>query len=124
VALVVPAGAESLGACLHYVEAIPESVQSRFHAVAPWYRPVGPGAGTDRDVGAGGSAGANPIQGSYWANHCEHCDALQDEYELHCEPGGTFMPASAAEAAQRLAFWDVAESFYAVAGGCSHDPPF
>jgi len=106
VALVVPAeGPEALDVCLHYVEQIPEPVQSRMRSLAPWYRLTAQ---------------------AYWANHCEHCGTRQDEYELHCEPGGAFMPAqgSPAQAALRLTAWDIAEPFAAVAGGCSHDPPF
>ncbi len=106
VALVVPAdGPETMSVCLHYVEHIPESVQSRVQALAPWFR---------------------LSAGSYWANHCEHCDTLQDEHELHCEPGGAFMPAPESPAAEalRLTAWDVAEPFAAIAGGCSYDPPF
>jgi hypothetical protein len=106
VALVVPAeGRETMSVCLHYVEHIPEAVQSRVRALAPWFRL---------------SAGA------YWANHCEHCDTLQDEHELHCEPGGAFMPAPESPGAEalRLTAWDVAEPFAAIAGGCSYDPPF
>jgi hypothetical protein len=106
VALVVPAeGQETLDASLHYVEHIPESVQSRVRALAPWYRLTAE---------------------SYWANHCEHCDTRQDEYELHCEPGGAFMPApgSPAQAALRLSAWDIPEPIAAIAGGVSHDPPF
>ena len=29
---------------------------------------------------------------SYWANHCEHCGALQGDFFLHSEPGGAFFP--------------------------------
>ncbi len=111
IALALPADRpETVGVTLYYVEDLPESVRSRVQALAPWYRR------------AAAAAEAAPAA-SCWANHCEHCDALQDDHELHCEPGGAFMPASAAEAAL-LTSWDVAEPFSAVAGGCSHDPPF
>jgi hypothetical protein len=116
VALVVPSEMpDGVGVCLHYVERLPDSVQSRLRALAPWYRRT--------EVGAGLVGGEPAPAAAYWTNHCEHCNARQDEYELHCEPGGAFMPSSAAEAAL-LTGWDVSEPFAAVAGGCSHDPPF
>ena len=31
-------------------------------------------------------------ESSYWANHCEHCGALQGDFFLHSEPGGAFFP--------------------------------
>ncbi|RSK45483.1 DUF5710 domain-containing protein [Hymenobacter rigui] len=39
--------------------------------------------------------------GSYWANHCQHCQALQGDFFLHQEPGGAFSPTTVAEC-QRL----------------------
>lgn len=37
------------------------------------------------------------IEGSYWANHCEHCGALQGDFHLHSEPGGAFFPLNEQE---------------------------
>lgn len=31
-------------------------------------------------------------EGSYWANHCKFCGALQGDFFLHSEPGGAFFP--------------------------------
>lgn len=31
-------------------------------------------------------------ESSYWANHCDHCGALQGDFFLHSEPGGAFFP--------------------------------
>lgn len=31
-------------------------------------------------------------EGRYWANHCEHCNALQGDFHLHSEPGEAFFP--------------------------------
>lgn len=28
----------------------------------------------------------------YFGNHCDHCDALQGDYNLHVDPGGAFRP--------------------------------
>jgi hypothetical protein len=30
------------------------------------------------------------IRGKYWANTCPYCRAIQGDFFLHCEPGGTF----------------------------------
>ena len=32
------------------------------------------------------------VNGKYWANHCEHCNALQGDFFMHDEPGGEFSP--------------------------------
>jgi hypothetical protein len=57
-----------------------------------------------------------------WANHCEHCDALVSDDELHCEPGG-FMPGRADEA-QTISLKEVRQAFRAVAAGYAVDPEF
>ena len=31
----------------------------------------------------------------YFANHCPRCNALQDDYFLHCEPSGAFFAVNA-----------------------------
>ncbi|WP_236901670.1 DUF5710 domain-containing protein [Empedobacter brevis] len=36
--------------------------------------------------------GYSKTAGEYWANHCEHCGALQGDFYLHCESGGAFFP--------------------------------
>jgi hypothetical protein len=33
----------------------------------------------------------------YFANHCPHCGALQEDYLLHAEPGDVFFGLSRAE---------------------------
>jgi len=44
-----------------------------------------------------------PAAGQFFANHCDHCRALQDDYFLHCEPGGVFFaPTAAPPGALRL----------------------
>jgi hypothetical protein len=57
-----------------------------------------------------------------WANHCEHCDALVSDDELHCEPGG-FMPGNVDEA-QTISLIEVRNAFRAVAAGYALDPEF
>ncbi len=103
----------ALSAALFYVEDLSESVQATVRELAPWYRL------------APSEARAAP----YWINHCEHCGAAQDDHDLHCEPGGAFMPAGAlrtdsdgiAAPIERL---NVPRRFAAIAGGYSHEPPY
>jgi hypothetical protein len=57
-----------------------------------------------------------------WANHCEHCDALVSDDQLHCEPGG-FMPGHADEA-HTISLTEVRQAFRAVAAGYAVDPEF
>jgi Domain of unknown function (DUF5710) len=40
--------------------------------------------------------GAGPEEG-YFANHCPHCGAMQEDYLLHAEPGDVFFGISRAE---------------------------
>jgi len=58
----------------------------------------------------------------YWANHCEYCDELVNDDELHCEPGG-FMPGHADEA-RTISLIEVRQAFRAVAAGYAVDPEF
>lgn len=37
------------------------------------------------------------INGKYWANHCQSCNALQGDFFNHSEPGGAFFPTSIEE---------------------------
>ncbi len=43
-----------------------------------------------KSIGAGSEEG-------YFANHCPHCGALQEDYLLHAEPGDVFFGVSGAE---------------------------
>jgi hypothetical protein len=43
-----------------------------------------------KNTGAGSEEG-------YFANHCRHCGALQEDYLLHSEPGDVFFGVSRAE---------------------------
>ena len=49
-------------------------------------------------------------ESSYWANHCEHCGALQGDFFLHSEPGGAFFPLEIEEYEQ-LTFITVPSKF-------------
>jgi len=37
------------------------------------------------------------VNGKYWANHCERCNALQGDFFMHEEPGGEFYPVEIEE---------------------------
>jgi hypothetical protein len=95
------------GALLFYIEELPKSVKKRLRTLAPGFR----------------RAHSGPAQDSYWVNHCEHCNEVLDDHELHCEPGDSFVPISEAEGSElRLA--EIHESFHARAGGYSLAPQF
>jgi len=49
-------------------------------------------------------------ESSYWANHCEHCGALQGDFFLHSEPDGAFFPLEIEEYEQ-LTFITVPSKF-------------
>ncbi|MEP6546889.1 MAG: hypothetical protein ABJD53_05435 [Gammaproteobacteria bacterium] len=94
-------------AFLFYVERLSHDVRRRLQKMAPCFRP----------------ARSATTQSVYWVNHCEHCDSLLEDHELHCEPEGAFMPASEAEAAQ-IHLLQVPEPIEVVAAGYSPDPAF
>ena len=50
------------------------------------------------------------VNGQYWANHCEKCNALQGDFYNHNEPGGAFSPMSIEEC-QQLTFLEVPSKF-------------
>ena len=59
----------------------------------------------------------------YWINHCQHCFALLEDHDLHCEPDGAFLPASAHVAEQILLIRSTGR-FLARVGGISDEPLF
>jgi hypothetical protein len=94
-------------AFLFYVEYLPESVQIRLNELSRRFR-MGHSTAT---------------LCSYWANHCEHCDVLLEDHELHCEPDGAFLPLSEAAAAG-VELLQIREPFEAVAAGYAFEPEF
>jgi hypothetical protein len=93
-------------AILFYVGGLSDSVQQRLCRLYPGYR-----------------LAANPAaQHAYWSNHCEHCDSLLDDHELHCEPG-VFSPCDEAQAAQ-IQLLRVEEALEAAAAGYAFQPEF
>ena len=97
----------AVNAMLFYVERLRDDVRDRLNRISPFFRLA---------------HSAAPLN-SYWANHCEHCDTLLDDHELHCEPDGAFMPCSEAEAGNILLL-HIDEPFEAVAAGCALEPEF
>jgi hypothetical protein len=94
-------------ALLFFIEKLSKNVRKRLRTLAPRFQLM---------------HGA-PTQDSYWVNHCEHCNAVLDDHELHCEPGDTFVPISEADGSEiRLA--EIHEAFHARAGGYSLAPQF
>ena len=98
--------AADVSAFLFHVTELPEDVRRQLLQISPLFRFV---RGAD-------------TPDPYWANHCEHCDALLSDDELHCEPGG-FMPANADEA-QAISLLAIPQTFRAAAAGYAVDPEF
>jgi hypothetical protein len=65
---------------------------------------------------------SGPTDSEYWLNHCQHCGASQEDYWLHCEPEGAFLPTSAL-AAEQIQFVQVQGPFAAAASGFSDGLP-
>jgi len=123
VALLVPEDHESLdaeitgelnawqtagaNAFLFYVVDLPEGVQRRLLLLCPAFR----------------WAHSEATLNSYWANHCAHCGSLLGDHDLHCEPGGAFMPQSEAEAAC-IRLLQIDEPLAAAAAGYAPEPEF
>ena len=98
--------AASISAFLFYVTELPEEVRRLLTQASSFFR----------------LSRVEDASDPSWANHCEHCDALLSDDELHCEPGG-FMPGDAQEA-QDISLFAIAEPFRAVAAGYAVDPEF
>jgi hypothetical protein len=96
----------STNAFLFYVEHLPDAVRDQLNRLSRFFRP------------AHSAATLNTL----WANHCEHCDTLLGDHELHCEPGA-FMPSSEAAAAD-IELVRIQEPFAAVAAGYAAEPEF
>jgi hypothetical protein len=97
----------NMHAILFYVEYLPRDVQVCLTQLSPAFRLTHSPATLN----------------SCWANHCEHCGGSLDEHELHCEPGGAFMPSSGAAAAE-ISLLQIDTCFEAAAGGYAVEPEF
>ncbi len=94
-------------AVLFYVEHLCDDVQSHMGQFSAFFR----------------LARSEKTQSSYWANHCEHCATLLDDHDLHCEPGGAFVPVDET-AAGKIQIFDFGRPFEAAATGYSLEPEF
>ena len=73
------------------------------------------------------AAGYKPLvtgaaEDTLWCNHCASCQRPLSDDELHCEPGGAFMPLSSAGVRFELELIRI--PFTAQAGGYAPEPPF
>jgi hypothetical protein len=100
-------GSASRYAFLFYLGYLPDAVRRRFTEQSRSFR-------WDRSAAS---------QGSYWANHCQKCDALLDDHYLFCEPEGAFAPTDPASAGE-IELLPMREPFEAAAAGYTFDPPF
>jgi hypothetical protein len=55
-------------------------------------------------------------KGNYFANHCEHCNALQGDFYLHEKPGEAFCPTNLKEV-KNIKLFKIDQPFY---GSGSH----
>jgi hypothetical protein len=94
-------------AFLFHVVYLPDDIQQRLQRLSSTYRPALSAA----------------AQGPYWANHCEHCGALQEDHDLFCEPEGAFFPVDAASASV-IELTHVGEPFQAATGGYACEPQY
>jgi hypothetical protein len=94
-------------AFVFYVGHLLDGVQNRLQQLSPHFR-LAPSAAAS---------------GGYWANHCEHCDALLDDHDLHCEFDSAFMPSNE-DAAAKIDLLRVREPFEAAAAGYAIEPEF
>lgn len=91
-----------------YVAAVSRAVYRRLRRNVPNFKFV-----------RGDSAGDG-----YWANHCQHCDLVIADDELHGEPGvHGFVLCSEVHAAN-VDLTEVREPFEALAGGYAIEPEF
>jgi hypothetical protein len=97
----------NFNAFLFYVERLPESVQTWLSELSRHFR----------------LEYSTATLSAYWANHCEHCGALLEDHELHCEPDGAFLPLSET-AARGIEILQVNEPFEASAAGYAFEPEF
>lgn len=94
-------------AFIFQVEQLPDHVQACLSRLSRHFRP----------------APIEPAGSAAWTNHCEHCGAAFEEQDLHCEPGGAFMPSNETAAA-RIQLLQMSEPFEAVAAGYALEPEY
>jgi hypothetical protein len=90
------------GVLLFYIDYLPPEVILVTQELAPHFR----------------LAYSIPTAAEYWVNHCQHCNELLEDHDLHCEPGGGFLPLNPRDA-EKILLVEVRESFSARVRGCS-----
>jgi hypothetical protein len=90
------------GVLLFYVDYLPPEVIAAAQELSPQYR---------LDY-------STPTATEYWINHCQHCGALLEDHDLHCEPDGAFLPIDTHDA-EKILLVEVREPFSARVRGCS-----
>ena len=93
-------------AVLFHISYLAPAPSAAIAARCPGFRPL-----------AGGAA-----QDTLWCNHCASCQRPLPDDELHCEPGGAFMPLNAAAGGFELELIRI--PLAAQAGGYAPEPPF
>jgi len=121
-ALALPAGHETLDVDADVVRRDAADVWRRADALAFVFQVEALSASVQRRLRAFSSHYRREVDelGDRWVNHCEHCGAVQSDDALYCEPGGAFMPGSAAQATA-VELLECREAFDAVAGGYSFE---
>lgn len=92
------------GALVFHVERLSASVQGRLRTLAPLYR---------RDYSC-------VTGGAYWVNHCHRCGSVQEDQDLHCEPGSAFMPMTA-DAVAAIRVTEVRDALAATVSGYAYE---
>ncbi len=100
-------------AVVFYIEDLPSDVQRLLRELSA----------SGRLPGVLRLARSEETSNSYWANHCEHCDAPFGDHDLHCEPDGAFVPSGEADAAS-IHLLRIDRPFAASATGYSVEPAY
>jgi hypothetical protein len=98
-----PAGANAF---LFHISHLPEAVAQKLRQLSPGYR----------------LAYSQVTSNVHWSNHCQHCERLLGDSELHCEPG-VFMPWSAADA-ESIELFRIEQPIEAAAAGYALEPEY
>jgi hypothetical protein len=93
-----------VNAFLFHIERLPEDIQCELRRLSQQFH-LSKSAAID----------------SRWANHCDHCGALLDDEELHCEMDSPFMPSNGAAAA-RIELLEILKPLEVSAHGYAMEP--
>lgn len=96
--------AQEKPAFIFYIDDMPREVVSQFGRVRHYL---------SRDY-------SKTTDSRYWMNHCQHCNAKQGDFPLHCEPNGFFVPLEV-RYGKDIELHTIKTAFTAACGGISHD---